>query len=158
LDDDAPTAARAIHLDLPWDHPDNRPALQTVLRGYQHPAIPAKVNAAGYALSHYAANARVLGGTRPMSRGEILDGPVNTILIGEINEHFKPWGHPANWRDPALGLKGHPHGFGSPTGPDVRFLMSDGSVRVLKQDTDPKVLRALSTPNGGEPINAAELP
>jgi hypothetical protein len=30
--------------------------------------------------------------------------------------------------------------------------MADGAVRVLKPDTDPRVLRALSTPRGGETI------
>jgi len=32
------------------------------------------------------------------------------------------------------------------------FVMCDGSVRMLNEKTDPKVLRALATPRGGETL------
>jgi prepilin-type processing-associated H-X9-DG protein len=65
--------------------------------------------------------------------------------------NLKPWGHPWQWRDPALGLNQSPDGFGSPDSQGrVHFLMADGSVRTFSTKTSPEVLRALATPNGKE--------
>jgi hypothetical protein len=37
------------------------------------------------------------------------------------------------------------------------FAMADGSVRTLKADISPSVLKALSTPRGGEKIDVADF-
>lgn len=77
----------------------------------------------------------------------ISDGTSNTLLIGEVDANFEPWGKPGNWRDPALGLNRSPHGFGCRRGSRlVYFVMADGSVRSIRDDVDPEVLRALATP------------
>jgi len=34
----------------------------------------------------------------------IKDGAANTILLGEVNADFSPWGRPNNVRDPAAGV------------------------------------------------------
>jgi hypothetical protein len=107
----------------------------------------------GYGLSHYAANARVLGADRPMRPQDITDGLSHTIMAGEVKENFRPWGDPVNWRDPALGLQTSPDGFAGPWSSGItQFSMMDGSVRIISKDIDPAVLRALATPNGGEPV------
>jgi prepilin-type processing-associated H-X9-DG protein len=86
-----------------------------------------------------------------MTFASITDGPANTILAGEINSNFTPWGHPVNWRDPAKGLNQVPDGFGGPPSRNgVTFLMADGSVRFLHNRTSPEVLKALSTPAAGD--------
>jgi prepilin-type processing-associated H-X9-DG protein len=81
------------------------------------------------------------------------DGTANTLMAGEAADDFKPWGHPTNWRDPAIGINRSPQGFGSPHRGGAVFLFMDGSVRFIKDTVDPQVLKSLSTPAGGEPIN-----
>ena len=86
-----------------------------------------------------------------MSLAQITDGTSSTILLGTVGEQFKPWGHPANVRDPALGINRSPQGFGGPPGWNgAMFLMCDGSVKFLRDDTDLSVMKALATPAGGE--------
>jgi hypothetical protein len=111
-------------------------------------------NSDGYGLAHYAANCRAManGAIRPFK--EFTDGTANTLLVGEVNANFKPWGDPLNVRDPARGINRSPYGFGGP--PSRRgalFAMADGSVRFFSERTSPEVLRALATPDGGEEID-----
>lgn len=142
-----------IDFAIPWDHPRNRPAFQTDVWKYLNPAIPERKDAEGYALSHYTGNARLLGGDRPRTRDEVTDGTSNTIMAGEVASDFMPWGSPTNWRDPALGINRSPKGFGSPFPGGANVLFVDGSVHFLKDSIDPRVLRSLSTPAGGETIS-----
>jgi prepilin-type processing-associated H-X9-DG protein len=142
-----------IDFAVPWDDPRNAPAFRTGVSVYQIPAIRDRVDAAGYALSHYAGNAHVLGGDVARTPAEVKDGTANTLMAGEVAGDFKPWGYPANWRDPALGINRSPEGFGGPHPGGANFLFVDGSVRFLKDSIDPRVLRSLSTPAGGEPLS-----
>jgi prepilin-type processing-associated H-X9-DG protein len=144
------------NMTLPWDHPENVHWFRTILRDFINPGVRVDdhVDAQGYALSHYAANSQVIGANRQMDFKDVSDGLSTTILAGEVNNYFKPWGHPVNWRDPASGINESPDGFGGPwTSGGANFLMMDGSVRMLGKDIDPAVLRALSTPNGGEKVS-----
>jgi hypothetical protein len=89
---------------------------------------------------------------------DLADGPAGTILLGEVNQAFQPWGDPTNCRDPAAGI-GRPDGFGGPhASGGAQFLMSDGSVRFLRQDTDREVLEALSTPPHTRPADEPKRP
>lgn len=137
--------------DKPWDDAANAKVFQTILKMYLYPVrrTPIK-NESGYALSHYSANIFALGGTRGRTLDEFTDGTSNTLLAGEVAANFKPWGHPANWRDPTLGINRSPDGFGSPWPGGATFLRADGSVKFYSNNIDPQVLKALSTPAGGE--------
>jgi hypothetical protein len=113
----------------------------------------------GYGLSHYAANSHVLGANKGMKLDDIKDATANTLLIGEVNAQFKPWGHPVNWRDPAAGVNSSPRGFGGAPGRGrATFVMADASTRFVSEKISPEVLRALTTPNGGERIGRDEWP
>jgi hypothetical protein len=147
----------------PWNDPVNARFFKCVIPefingGFRAPDLN---DPDGYGLSHYAANSRVMAGNTGTNLADIKDGAANTILVGEVNARFRPWGHPANWRDPAIGVGRSPDGFGGPPGAGgARFLMADGSVRFVSDRTDPEVMRALATPNGGDgptPINWAAL-
>ncbi len=129
---------------------------QTTVPEYVNPAIQFSKDPAGYALSHYAGSAAMLGGDAAHTLSDVTDGTDSTILAGEVASGFKPWGDPANWRDVALGINRAPNGFGSPFIGGASFLMVDGSIRFLKNTIDPNVLKALSTPAGGERVTSEE--
>jgi prepilin-type processing-associated H-X9-DG protein len=149
-------STEGIDFTLPWNHPENEKYFRCVIFEYINPAFRAApvTDSQGFGLNHFAANERVLGGNRRMKLEDITDGTATTLLIGEVPDHFKPWGHPVNWRDPAKGINKSPNGFGGPPGSTgANFVMADGSVRFVSDHIGPEVLRALSTPAGGEVIN-----
>jgi hypothetical protein len=139
-----------INHGIPWADPLNAPHFRTKIDVYLSPYSSLPVEDRGFALSHYAGNARLLGGDVPWSIKQITDGTANTILMGEAAGNYKPWGEPTNWRDPALGINRTPDGFGSPL-KGATFAFADASAHFLSEKTDPQVLKALSTPAGGEP-------
>jgi prepilin-type processing-associated H-X9-DG protein len=140
---------KKIDLAIPWNHPANAPTMYFNIQLFTNPAVY-QPDSKDFAPSHYAGNVHVLGAT-PLKLNEIADGTTNTILAGEVAQNLKPWGMPMNCRDPAAGLHG-PTGFGHPHGKQVQFLFADGSVRSLRGDISPGVLKALATPRGGEQI------
>ena len=149
-----------IDLKTPWDDPGNAPYFRCIIPTFTNPELsPAPLtDPDGFGLSHYAANSHVMGPNKALKIQDITDGTANTILIGEVNVNFKPWGHPANWRDPATGINRSPNGFGGPrSSGGAQFVMADGSVRFISERVSPEVLRALSTPNGGEDVDRSVL-
>jgi prepilin-type processing-associated H-X9-DG protein len=149
-----------IDRKIPWNDPSNRRYFYSVIPEFINPSFPVESleDSDGYGLSHYAANVQIMGRNKTISLKDISDDTSTTILAGEVNSHFKPWGHPVNWRDPSRGINVSDDGFGGPKGSGgVNFVMADGSVRFVGNNVSPKVLQALSTPNGGEKIDTSEL-
>jgi hypothetical protein len=149
---------KQIDLSVPWHHPRNATPLRTTVKAYRHPLVEQETDEASYALSHYAANARILNGGKPRTRDSITDGTAYTILAGEVWTHYHPWGHPTNWRDPSRGIHTTPDSFGSPHRSEgtTLFVMADGSVRTIRNTVSPAVLKALSTPDGGERVEPGD--
>jgi hypothetical protein len=146
-------SARDIDLKQPWNAPANAEYFRRIHPDFINPGFrtPPLTDADGYGLSHYAANVRVAGANRGMKLTEITDGTGNTILFGEVNAGFRPWGHPVNWRDPAAGIGRSPAQFGGPPGTSsVLFVMADGSVRAVSNRASAATLKALATPNAGD--------
>jgi len=145
-------------LKLPWNHRDNKEQFSTQIQEFLNPSVsdPKTTDVNGYALSHYSVNSHVLRDNYAVRKEDVTDGLQYTIMAGEATANFKPWGHPVNWRDPNLGLGKSPDGFGGSHPSVTEFLMMDGGVRGIRNDIDPDVLRALSTPAGGEPPRQEE--
>jgi hypothetical protein len=143
---------KRVDFRFPWNHPVNSPVFQTLLIHLLRPGIDTWESSDGFPLTHYAANSHVLNAGPALRIKDVTDGVSNTIFIGEVNGDFKPWGHPVNWRDPATGINRSPVGFGSPSTGGAQFLLMDGSVKFLNDNIHPTILKALSTPNGGETI------
>lgn len=133
----------------PWNDPVNQKYFKCVIPFFINSEFrtPELENGEGYGLNHFSANSRVLTADKKAHNRAINDGASNTILLGEVNADFSPWGRPGNVRDPAAGINRGPETFGGP--PNRRgayFSMADGSARLIAEDVDPEVLKALSTP------------
>ena len=163
-----------IDYAVPWNRPPNAQFFQCNLPMFVNPSIPGPYfDADGFGYAHIAGNSHVLPIRRVkleaekpsenaletlnqlrdelLARGDITDGTANTLLIGTVAENFKPWGHPANLRDPARGIGRSPDGFaGPPAWGGAQFVMCDGSVRFLNNKTDPRVALQLGTPASGD--------
>jgi len=145
---------KKVDFTVPWNDARNAAAIQSEVSVFMNPAIfgsPPK----GFAPSHYAGNVQVLRAA-PMNINDITDGTSNTLMMGEVAQDFKPWAMPMNCRDPANGLN-RPDGFGHPYGKHVQLLFVDGTVRVIRPDISPTVLKALATPRGGEKFDPHHL-
>jgi hypothetical protein len=138
-----------VDLDRPWNDPVNAPYFKSTPRIFINPRLRGAQleDDEGFGLSHYAASSHVMGANRGMALKDITDGTSTTLLIGEINGAFPPWGHPVNYRDPVRGINRSPHGFGGPRNAGgATFVMADGSVRFIGEKVSPQVLEALATP------------
>src|SRR4029077_20604715 len=76
---------------------------------------------------------RELGKTNEtMNMSKITDGASNTLLLGTVSDRFKPWGHPANIRDPSHGIDRSPDGFGGPPSwSGAVFSFCDGHTALI---------------------------
>jgi hypothetical protein len=161
-----------------WRAPPNDRIYKCQERAFLNPSQQSALfDRDGFGLSHWAGNVHVLpirtvriddaidsdgkrlngGGLTKQNLGlslkQITDGTSNTILLGTVGQNFQPWGHPANVRDPSLGVNRSPDGFGGPpVWNGAMFAMCDGSVRLLSNETDLGVMKALATANGGEAV------
>ena len=89
-------------------------------------------------------------GTNPVTSADVTDGASQTILIVENRGAGVHWMEPRDLRLADMDLRvNSPAGISSPyDSPAV--VMLDGSLRRLRADLDPGVLRALLTIRGGE--------
>jgi hypothetical protein len=153
-------SARDVDTTLPWNHPTNAKYFQTIIPEFTNPRLSSAplTDADGFGLDHYAANSHILRVDKEIKLADMLDGTANTILLGEVNSNFSPWGRPLNVRDPAKGINKSPNGFGGPRYlGGAHFGMVDGSARFVSDKVSPAVMKALATPNGGEEFDPAVL-
>jgi hypothetical protein len=138
----------------PWNSPENARYYKGAIPSFLHPGIAEVFDSEGFAYSHMSANTHVFpittqtpGVDHWMVTGRKHRGLSNIILFGMVATEFRPWGHPANVRDPSIGINQSPEGFGGPSGDGANFVMGDGSVRFISKNTDLEVLRQLSSPH-----------
>jgi hypothetical protein len=145
---------KQIDLKSPWHSARNAPLLRQQIPPYQQSGVLETGDEEGFALTHYAANVRVMGAKRRTMKDITLgNGPANTILAGEVWTAYKPWGQPANWRDPARGIHTTQDSFGSAHDAGyAQFLCVDGSVRKVARTVNRATLEAASNPDRTDPM------
>lgn len=147
-----------------WDDPVNLPVARTHVFQYVCPSQPDFEDEQGRCFTSYVA---VTGpGTAfPDGKGlplaEFTDGLSDTLMVAEACGRNIVWTDPADFdaaRDPfGVNLRGQgqtdsPGMLSSYHKTGAHALVADGSVRFLNQTIDPAVLRALTTPAGGEKL------
>lgn len=150
LPDMAVSVGGQVDYDRPWNDPVNSAYFKSVVPIFLNPEVGELRSAEGYALSHFAGNARFLGSPRKLTMRDLTAGSSNTILGGEIPGAFQPWGEPTNLRDPGLGINQHINGFGGPSGDGANMLFFDGSVRFLPKGTQSEILRHSAGPEAAK--------
>jgi hypothetical protein len=95
-------------------------------------------------------------GADPVAEADIIDGMGQTLLLGEVTDANILWTKPEDVdvaKHPQLGDR---MGFSSEHAGIVSFAFADGRVRCISVNTPQKVINALYTGNGREPIRDDE--
>jgi len=143
-----------FRLDEPWDSPNNLSLLSKMPKFYAPPTgKPPKEPFATYYQVFVGPSAAFEDKTT-FTFASFTDGTSETILVIEAAEPV-PWTKPEDLPF-APGQPLPELGGLSKFGTQATF--ADGSVHFIPRDTDEKIIRALITRNGGEPIDADELP
>lgn len=144
-----------IELGSDWDSPGNRAVRTVVIPTYLDPSVPETIAPDGLPASHYAGNSQFFKVNESQRLRDVTDGLSNTVMVGEVTTGLKSWGDPTNLRDPADGLGRTPTQFGlrpRSGSSGAHFLLGDGAVQFISEETDPQVLKALASPAGGESV------
>ena len=141
---------RQFHLDEPWDSPHNLEVAKTMPSYFQSPDSPSDGKTR---VMLFTGKGAAFDGGKKVCTADIRDGTSNTILCVEAGpDKAVPWTKPEDLAfDPENPLAAL--GKVSPQGIVAAFF--DGSMHLLKVDN--KTLKALITPDGGEPVNPAKV-
>ena len=141
---------KQFHLDEPWDSPHNLEVAKFMPLVYQSPGIPSDGKTR---VMLFTGKGAAFDGGKLVRAADIRDGTSNTILCVEAGpDKAVPWTKPEDLpfepQNPLATL-----GAVSPQGFLAVFF--DGHVGQLKVDNP--TLKALITPDGGEPIDQTKL-
>lgn len=158
---DGQVAFKQIDLSKSYSDPANLPAMSQSIPAFLAAGGPMALIQGKYGPAHFAgvggllsqpdgsvAHAGIFDVNSETNREDVIDGLSNTMIAGEVSISYPAWGEPHNWRLIGKGLNRDPQGFGNSRHTGAMFLMADGSVRFLPNNTDAKVLDALSTRDG----------
>jgi prepilin-type processing-associated H-X9-DG protein len=142
--------------DEPWDSPHNRTITDLAIGLYQCPAEAATKQP----LTNYmmvVGPHTISSGSESRKIAEITDGLANTIMLVEVADSATWWAEPNDLHFDRLsyainGSKRQGISSAHPHGANVAFC--DGTVRFLEDSTNPQLVKALLTIDGGERIPA----
>jgi hypothetical protein len=140
-----------FHLDEPWDSPHNKPLLN------QMPAVYAPLTNTGKLgnVTHYQVftGPAALFGDEGTKLDDIKDGTAMTIMVVETAKAVpwtKPEDLPFDVEKPLPKLGGQIEG-------GFCAVFADGSAHFIEHKLDPKILKALITPRGGENVTGDQF-
>lgn len=146
----------------PWNSDENSRVAQSDVGLYACPSVPIPKDPVG---RYYSAYATLMGPGAPFDGGrgksirEIADGTSNTALVVEACGQQIVWTEPRDievskdnlgFNLPGKKLGQSPATWSSYHRGGANTLLADGSVRFLNADTDPRILRAITTASGKE--------
>lgn len=143
---------RQFHLDEPWDSPHNRALIPKMPEMFRSPASR---HIASEGLATYR---EVVGphtafpGDKGITWKQLVDGSSNTILFVDVDDdHAQTWTKPGGLPFDAEKLS---EGMGGQFPKGIQANFCDGHFQVLTNPpVDEKMLRALLTIDGAEPLN-----
>jgi type II secretory pathway pseudopilin PulG len=156
-----------IDREAAWNSQQNQRATNTALPVLNNPqdldAVPWNTDYIGMAglgkgaedLPVTSPRAGVFGTNRKTRIRDIRDGTSNTIAVTETSGGHGPWAQGGRSTIRPLTQKPYingPDGIGGPFIGGVQVLFTDGSVRFISENIDPKVFEAMMTINGNEAI------
>ena len=154
----------SIQFNVPYDDPANLSAMRSNVNAFLAAGGDrSPIGRQNFAPTHFAGlggelniegvglvKVGVFGRNSSTTREDLTDGLSQTFVAGEIASFYPAWGEPENWRMIGRGLNRDSDGFGNAADTGALFLKADGSVKFYSNETDPTVLRMLSTPNAGD--------
>ena len=158
---DAREPWRIYETARPYDAPANAAAVRTEIKTYLDRRADGPAVRGGFAVTHYAGNARLFGPDGARRLAAIADGTTTTLMAGQAAGFPRPWADPDNLRDTAAGFGAGPRQFGEPPREvaagrvvgGAYMMRCDGSVGYYSADMDPAAFAALGTPDGGEALH-----
>ena len=142
---------RQIDLNEPWDSPKNLAISQIRIKVFVCPSDPDM--SAHTCYMAVTGRGALFEGDKGPRFADVTDGTSNTLMVVEVE------GISANWMEPKdIDIEQFVTSTGGPGGPGAKHpggfnvLFADGSVRFLRDATDPATKRALSTRAGGEVV------
>jgi type II secretory pathway pseudopilin PulG len=134
-----------------WDDPVNRHLDNIDLPAYTCPSAPdARSRITNYA--GVSGPGTVFDSSLPVVRiRDITDGTSNTMMVGEVSASLGiPWAKPEDVDVSINPDLNSPRGFSSTHVGGSQFLLGDGAVRFISQNTVRETLRRLYLRNDGE--------
>jgi prepilin-type processing-associated H-X9-DG protein len=138
----------------PWDSANNRRVTDLAIGLYQCSSEPDRKNP--------TTNYMMVVGPHMLSDGphsktlkEITDGTSNTIMVVEVADSGTWWAEPHDLNFEQMSFKinnSKRQGISSYHVGGVNVAFCDGSVRFLRDSTNPELVKAMLTIDGGEPI------
>ncbi|QDT56371.1 hypothetical protein Pan44_44250 [Caulifigura coniformis] len=150
-----------------WNQGANEAVVATEVEVFLHPSVPrgapggtnyvgiAGLGVEGPTLDAKNPKAGIFAYDKPRTFREVTDGLSNTAMVAETNRPA-PWaqGGPGTIRplttEPYIN---GPDGIGGVSVGGANIGMGDGSVRFVSDKIDPRVMEAISTIAGGEPVD-----
>lgn len=165
LGDEERAVFSQIDRDVPYNHPQNLPAMRQNVPAFFASGSSRKKTPAGMAVTHFVAlggqtdvegvgrvNVGIFSRNSRVTRDDVTDGFEQTLIAGEIAFDFPAWGKPGEYRRIGKGLNMGRDGFGNADRTGAMFLRADGSVRFYSNDVDRDVLQKMITRDGREHV------
>ena len=141
-----------INLEEPWDSPGNL----AVIGNYAPPVYQCPSGAGAPTTMHTSYLAvrgpNAIFNETPRRFGEVTDGSSKTMLIVETDRTDIHWAEPGDWdvESAQFIVNGGPGEIGSNHPGMANVGMADGSIQVMSEGVDPKVLESMTTVAGGD--------
>jgi prepilin-type processing-associated H-X9-DG protein len=148
---------KKIRLDEPWNSPHNRQIFQTEdVRLFHCPYAPDAKDDTSYMM--IVGPNTISDGPHSVRLEDISrkDGTWTTIMIAEVEDSGTHWAEPRDldFKDMSFRINDpNGRGIGSYHPGIANVVFADGSVRSIKDDIDPKLLKSLITINGKEDVS-----